>query len=182
MNKFILLASCLLVVSFGCLAQHWEKPPARFYIYDIDKTTGEKMDLYSYLDKNVPGPEGNNCMATWKIFYFRVTGKGKIDSLFHEGTLREAVTAQIVKNIYATEGHWKIPKGAKATEKLWFVYPYFDLGTKSYLNSGCSEAEKLLQKNVIELGENIGKIRAYTGHNGAFFLLSHMIGAGYDKE
>ncbi|MNL30101.1 hypothetical protein D3C87_1518170 [compost metagenome] len=140
------------------------------------------MDLYSYLDKNVPAPEANSCMATWEIFYFRVTGKGKIDSLFHEGTLREDVVRQIVKNIYTTEGHWKSPKGTKVTEKLWFVYPYFDFGGKSYLDSDCPEAEKLLQKNVIGLSENIGKIRAYTGNKEAFFLQPYKIGAGYDKE
>jgi hypothetical protein len=164
-------------VSFGCIAQHWEKPPARFYIYDTEKTTGEKMDLYSYLDKNVPGPEGNNCLATWKISL-----RCGIDSLFHEGTLREEVTTQIVKNIYATEGHWKTLKGTKVTEKLWFVYPYFDFGVKSYLDSSCSEAEKLLQKNIMGLAESIGKIHAYLGTNGAFFLLSDKRGAGYDKE
>ncbi|WP_254561394.1 hypothetical protein [Dyadobacter diqingensis] len=154
-------------------------PTPRFRLLVIDKTTGEKDDIFSFLEKNVPRPEENNCIATWGVFYFRVTVKGKIDSLFHEGTLRNTVTRQIIKNIYATQSHWEIPKGTRAVDKLWFVYPYFDLGYSHRFYNKCSEGDKLLQRNMIELAENIGKICAYSGIKGTYFMHPSITGAEY---
>ncbi len=155
----------------------WKVP--RFYIFKTDKATGSGQDLFSYLEKDIKEPENNNCSATWGVFFFRITADGKVDSLFHEGTLETTTSNQIIKNIYATNGHWKIPKETKVIEKLWFIFPYFHIG---HGYNQCSEAEKVLIRNVMGLGEIIGTITLYTGLKDAYLIRPSMNGAGYGKE
>lgn len=176
----ILLFHGLLLVSFTCAAQigtGWKVP--RFYILDKDKATGEQYDLFSYLEKDIKEPENNSCSASWGIFFFRISAKGKVDSLFHEGTLENGIADQIVSNIHATNGHWKIPKETKVTEKLWFIFPYFHIGN-GY--DKCPEADKRLMRNVMGLGEALGTITLYSGLRGAYLIRPSKYGAGYGKE
>lgn len=178
--RSILLLNIFILISLTGTAQigtGWKVP--RFYILDINKATGKGDDLFSYLEKDITEPEKNSCSATWGIFFFRITAKGKVDSLFHEGPLENTVTNQIIKNIYATNGHWKIPKETKVTEKLWFIFPYFYIG---HGYNKCSEADKLLIRNVMGWGESIGTISLYSGLKGAYLIRSSMNGAGYGKE
>ncbi|MBE9462642.1 hypothetical protein ACFP1I_09610 [Dyadobacter subterraneus] len=86
------------------------------------------QNLSSYLERNLPWHRPGSCEVEFSVFHFRVNSEGKIDSIRTEGNLSKEVSAQIIKNIYKTEGKWKIPDHSKPGDKCWFVYPYFLFG------------------------------------------------------
>ena len=88
---------------------------------------GVRYDLKKWLERSVPGPIAGECKPTWDLFYFRVNGFGKIDSLYHHGDLRPEITETIIRNIYETEGHWQLAKDTNPTVSSWFMFSYFDL-------------------------------------------------------
>ncbi|MCF0075539.1 hypothetical protein LZD49_34005 [Dyadobacter sp. CY261] len=151
-----------------CHAQHWEQTKPLRYIWDVDKRTGEKRDLYTYLMRDVRTE--NNCSATWGIFYFRVTERGMVDSVYHQGTLRDIVVKQIVSNIYATQGHWKSQAGKPIPKRYWFIYPYYDFGPYSFESTKCNDSEKVLQKNLVKVSESMLTIRQHFRSEGYYML------------
>jgi hypothetical protein len=172
----------ILMMNGIAFAQHWENPASRFFIWEVNKATGEREDLYTFLERDIPTE--SNCSTFWGTFFFRVTGTGKIDSLFHQGNLKQPVVSKVNKNIYSTQGHWKVPKGTKPADTYWFVFSYFDFGPYWYDNpaSKCSESEKSVQKSIVELAESMSTIRYYLGARKAYFLNPSKIGAEYSKE
>lgn len=128
----LLIALVLLMIVRSTTAQYWESPAPRFSIWEVNKATGAKEDLYTFLERGIPTE--SNCSTYWGTFFFRVTGGGKIDSLYHQGNLKSEVVTKINENIHSTEGHWKIPKGTKVAERFWFVFSYFDFGPYLYNN------------------------------------------------
>ena len=120
-----------------------------------DKGTGQTMDLVDWLEHDVLLPLNNPCSSTFGFFFFKVTSSGEIDSLAYNGTLDHTISDRIKINIKKTEGFWKIPAGTSRSVSQWFMFPYFDFGKYDHLNSECPEKDKLLQKNLRELSDNL---------------------------
>jgi hypothetical protein len=168
-----------LLLSYGfCMAQEIPKPNFGF---EVKEPTGKKYGLFNWLEKNVPEPVNEECRPTWGFFYFRVNNLGKVDSLWYSGNLRKVVFQKIIDNIYATEGRWQIPKETKPEVFSWYIFPYFDFGGKFYADSNCSEADKLLQKTVIDLSEIIGNNALKMNEEGAYLIVPSLNGGGYIK-
>lgn len=182
MGHLVISAITIIIVLIGqpCNAQGWPNP--RYKIDEVDQKTGDKEDLYSYLEKSIVRDDNSRCSTNWQIFYFRVNSRGKLDSLRHEGTLKRDIVKVIIKNIYSTNGHWRVPKSAKPGEKYWFVYPYFDFGTHFYLDSDCPESDKILQKNMIELSEQFNRLCSMNSGKSPYILRPFRIGGGFDLE
>ena len=103
--------------------------------------------LSGFLNMNIPWHRPVNCAAELSVFYFRVNSIGKVDSIHVEGNLNKVVSAQIIKNIYKTEGKWRIPNNSKASDNCWFVYPYFLFGN----SRPCSESGEVAYRHVYNL-------------------------------
>ncbi len=174
------IAIVMVLISQPCASQGW--PTSRYKIDEIDRKTGDKADLYSYLERTIVRSKNNKCSTNWQVFYFRVNSKGKVDSLHHEGTLEKNVIGEITKNIYSTNGHWRVPKSAKPSEKYWFVYPYFDFGTHFYLDSDCPESDRILQKNMIESSEQFSHLCSMNSGGSPYVLRPFRVGGGFDLE
>jgi len=177
------ISSISIIVVFivqPCLAQGWTNP--YFKIDEVDRKTGDKVDLYSYLERIIVRNKDNRCSTNWQVFYFRVDSRGSIDSLHHEGTLEKNVVDTVIKNIYSTNEHWHVPKSAKLGEKYWFVYPYFDFGTHLYLDSDCPESDRILQKNMIELSEQFNRLCSMNRGKSSYILRPFRVGGGFDLE
>jgi len=151
------------------------------YKFRTEEKDGKKIGLTEWLENGVPAPIDKECKPTWDVFYFRVTGLGKVDTVSHGGNLREKVVYKILDNIHTTEGHWIIPNGAKPTDFYWYVFAYFDFGGTFSGTSNCSEADKLLQETVISLSEMLGKVVIYTGEKKASLIGPSKNGGGYLK-
>lgn len=63
--------------------------------------------------------------------------------------MNKEVYAQIIKNIYKTEGKWKIPNNSMAGDNCWFVYPFFLFGNYR----PCSKASEVAYRQVYYLYE-----------------------------
>ncbi len=93
----------------------------------------------------------------WAFFYFKVTGAGKVDSLFYSGTVSSEIANKIKDNIYKTEGHWKISSDFPSEGYQWFVLPYFNLGDLPCISSLCTKEDSIFQWSIRMLVENIDK-------------------------
>lgn len=111
MKKLILL----ILIYFICInihAQSWR--PVFSLPMDAELLQNiNNQNLNEYLDRNISWRHPGNCEAKTAVFYFRVTSQGKIDSIRIEGNLNKDVSSQVVKNIYKTEGKWKMPKDSR---------------------------------------------------------------------
>lgn len=169
----------LLLLSYNfCTAQEIPKPNFGF---EVKEPRGKTYGLFNWLEKNVPEPVNDECKPTWGFFYFRVNRLGKVDSLWYNGNLRTVVSQKIIENIYATEGHWQIPKETKPEYFSWYIFPYFDFGGKFYADSSCSEVDRLLQKTVMDLSEIMGRNALYINEKGAYITIPSLNGGGYIK-
>lgn len=177
--RVLKILALILFLSDFAVAQDWAVP--KFYIEDVNKEAGKGMDMYSFLEKDIDKIKSDS-LATWGVFFFRVTRQGKIDSLFYKGTLKKEVTDLINKNIKLTEGHWKISKTATSVKKLWFVYPYFNMGKRNCLDFDCSAVVKVLQANITDIAEAMGTMSLYTESKNAYFIRPTKTGFGYDRE
>lgn len=108
----------------------------------------QKQKLGDYLNY-IPDHKPGSCEAELSVFYFRVNSRGKIDSLRVDGNLSSLVSAQIIKNIYKTEGKWRIPNDTKDGDTCWFVYPFFLFG--SY--GPCSGSKEISFRQTYSLYE-----------------------------
>ena len=153
----IALLSIICWCCVTCSAQVTQ-PINPFTFIITDKETGDNMDLVEWLEHDVSYSESDSCTSTFGFFYFKVTSSGKIDSLAYNGTLAPIITDKIIDNIKKTQGNWKIPVGTSKSVSQWFVFPYFDFSKYNHLSSVCSEKDKLLQKNLRELSENLKTI------------------------
>lgn len=167
-------------INLSCVAPGRSAP--RYKITEIDSKTGDKIDIYSYLERTIVRNENNRCSTNWEVFYFRVNSRGRVDSLHHSGTLEKNVVDEIVKNIYSTNGHWRVPKSARPGEGYWFIYPYFDFGTHYYPDSKCPERDKILQKNMIKMSEQFHHICFMNSGKSPYVLRLFRIGAEFDLE
>lgn len=174
-----LLVFCFFLVNGVAMAQYIDEPKPLFYIWERSKS-GDREDHVTFLTRNIPGE--NDCKTTWGVFYFRVTGDKVVDSLYYAGTLNKSMNDQVIKNIYSTQGHWKVPAGTRNTRKYWFVYSYFSFGPYNYANPACSPFEGALQKNIIELAENLLIMSRYTGNKDRFILPPTLVGSEYPQE
>lgn len=158
MDRFVRKFILLYLVIFNFQPAFSQPPGTKpFFIIVIDEH-GKKLDLDGFLNKAIPQAKTGDCNPTWDIFYFRINSAGKVDSLYHDGDLRDDVTAKIISNIYSTETHWKIRKDNKTNEKYWFIFPYFDYGGTYYEMSDCSLAEKKKQKMLLDMAANMAII------------------------
>jgi hypothetical protein len=116
-----------------------------------DRSSGEKMSITDWFRNGVPRTTENGCNSLFGFFKFRIRGSGKIDSVRYEGTLEKVMSDKIIDNIRKTQGYWKIPGNTPKNASKWFVFPYFHFGKYYYddKKNNCSEAEKVLQKNLI---------------------------------
>lgn len=169
----------MVLINLPCLAQGRQDP--YYKIEEINRETGVKMDVYSFLERNIVR-SNNRCSTNWQIFYFRVNSERKIDSLRYEGTLEEKIIDQIKKNIYSTNGHWRIPKSTKSNEVYWFIYPYFDFGTHLYPDSHCPETDKVIQETLIKLSDQFLRFSTMNGGKSPYMLRPFRIGAEFDLE
>lgn len=104
-----------------------------------------------FLMNGISSPKNDECKASWDIFFFRVNGKNKIDSIRHEGNLSSEITNQIISNINSTQGRWKIPLGAKKKDYCWFIYPYFRIPSGT---ANCQQLENiLLRENILRMAQ-----------------------------
>ena len=180
-TRYLLLL--VLSLSNTLLAYGQDGPIPAITISEIDAKTGDRLDLYSFLEKDLPHPPNNRCSNTWDVFYFRVNRRGQIDSLVHQGTLVASAREAVIRNIYATTGHWRVPKGLPLKKGYWFVYPYFDFAQEWwYEKSTCSEADKLLQKNLIELSDHFMRLATLSKGGRPFLLRPYRIGGGFDQQ
>lgn len=147
-------AVCLTMAT--CYQHEAPKSKITFPIFTQD---GVRYDLKKWLEKSVPGPIAGECKPTWDLFYFRVNGFGKVDSLYHRGDLRPEITETIIRNIYETEGHWQLAKDTNPTVSSWFMFSYFDYGAAFAPTSRCSETDKLLQQKIMRLGTNLSLLQ-----------------------
>lgn len=139
----IKLFSSLLLLFFAQLswAQTWQPQfvplkvlPYPDYHYDLPEYLAQYT--YAFYERQ------RSCQADYGFFYFRVNGKGKVDSIRVEGILGSEVTDQIKKNIYATEGNWFLPQGTKPEATCWFIFLYGAFGRQK----NCSEEQNRLFK------------------------------------
>ena len=145
------------------------------------RENGVSYDLGTWLEKDVPGPITGDCNPAWAVFYFRVNGKGEVDSLFVRERLRRDVSEKIVKNIYETKGHWQLSQHAKATDSAWYIFPYFDLGVAPGANPDCSEKDRELQQIVKNLIYTMAGIQVATQNFNATQLKPSINGGGIIK-
>lgn len=169
----------MVLINLPCLAQGRKTP--YYKIEEIDRKTGVKTDVYSFLERNI-SRSNNKCSTNWQIFYFRVNSKGKIDSLRHEGTLEKNSIDRMMKNIYSTNGHWRIPKSTKSNEVYWFIYPYFDFGTHFYPDSHCPETDKVIQETLIKLSDQFLRFSTMNSGKSPYILRPFRIGAEFNLE
>ncbi|MEO6685432.1 MAG: hypothetical protein ABIN24_05680 [Dyadobacter sp.] len=127
-NLFLLIF--FILISFEIHAQNW-RPNFAIPLGSESMATSNNQKLNEYLEQHVPWHRPGNCESELSVFTFRVNSRGGIDSMDVDGNLNKDVAAQIVKNIYKTEGKWKIPDNTKAGDKCWFVYPFFLFGNIS---------------------------------------------------
>lgn len=160
-------------------AQYLGEPKPLFYISEINKSRGFE-DHYTFLNRDIPG--AIDCKTTWGVLHFRVTGSNRVDTIIYNGSLKKGAKDRIIKNIYSTQGHWKMPRGTKRTHKYWFVYSYFNFGPYAYINPNCGEFDSILQKNILELAESMITISRYTGNKGRFILMPTLVGSEYPTE
>jgi len=132
-----------IILGFGaCVSSYAQKWKPDFLLpLSPESARLNNVDLASYLQSDFDAHRyEQNCVAELSLFYFRVNYEGKIDSVYSNGTLnKEAVTA-VYKNIYKTQGKWKIPTGTSPIDNCWFVYPYFLFGNMS----DCKENQEIL--------------------------------------
>ncbi|MEA5404464.1 hypothetical protein VB776_16145 [Arcicella sp. DC2W] len=128
------------------------------------------------LMEDIPYPESTECKATWEIFYFRVNGNNKVDSIRHDGNLPSFVTKQIIKNIYATQGRWKIPVGTRKKDFCWFIYPYFRIPSDTQLCA--TEDIKMLRDNVLRTAFMVEGLKHFFQGSNSGVLLDAEYGLG----
>lgn len=140
----------LFLLSKSVFCQQGSKLPFMFPppLDEINiKGRGEYIDFI--LRSGVSSPKTNECQATWDIFFFRVNGKNKVDSIRHDGNLPSEIANQIIFNINSTQGRWKIPLGTKKTDYCWFIYPFFIIPPNI---PNCNQTENVfLRENIMRM-------------------------------
>ena len=129
-----------------------------FRLKPIDNVKGAGHEFHRLLAKDV-NTASYDCISTCSVFYFRVNNKGIVDSIRFEGNLRKEVQQQIVKNIYATKGHWLISPSTRKNQKCWFMYPFFDLSDGP--DDKCSESDKTTRKNLTAMIHELQQIKVF---------------------
>jgi hypothetical protein len=113
------------------------------------------------------GTEIPDCKPAWRLFKFRVTGKGLIDSTWFDGQLPKEKSIQILDNIRATGGSWIVAHGTKEGDVAWYVYFYSDTCARWDKNLNFSELDKELQKIVSSMTGNFYRLFYWTGEDKA---------------
>lgn len=146
MNKNI-FSILLLLLSTSVFCQQGAKLPFTFPPPLDEMNIKGRPEYINYvLGSGIDFPKNDECKATWDIFFFRVNGSNKVDSIRHDGNLPSEVTNQIILNINSTQGRWKIPLGTKKKDYCWFIYPYFRIPSNT---PNCNKGENIfLNKNI----------------------------------
>ncbi len=137
----------LLLLSTSIFSQQGSKLPFTFPPPLDEMNIKGRPEYINYvLRSGITSPQNDECKASWDIFFFRVNGSNKVDSIRHNGNLPSEVTNQIIFNINSTQGRWKIPLGTKKKDYCWFIYPYFRTSPGT---PNCDKTENiLLNKNI----------------------------------
>ena len=171
------LISFLMISSFFSFSQS-----NQFQILVKDKVNGELFGLNELLAMGIPETNDNvACKSTWRVFYFRINYKGKVDNFFvdKENDLDSIIINKIKENIFKTEGHWQISKIVKKGEFCSFIYPYFRY---SLNHRGCTETEIEIKKQLSRLSYVFHKCHTNSGAiaNGTFMIIPEQ--GGFEKE
>ena len=146
----LILVSCDIFCQKGSTLPFTFPPPK-----EEANIKGRPEYINSVLMSGISFPEGDECEPTWDIFFFRVNGKNKVDSIRHEGNLSSEITNQIISNINATQGRWKIPLGTNKNDYCWFIYPYFRIPSST---PNCKQSENVfLKENVWRMAQTMNE-------------------------
>ena len=150
-NIFFIL---LLLLGTSAFCQQGSKLPFTFPPpLDEINIKGRPEYINYVLGNDIADPKNNECKASWDIFFFRVNGRNKVDSIRHEGNLPFEVTNQIIYNINSTQGRWKIPLGTKKKDYCWFIYSYFRIPSNT---PNCNKTENiLLNENIYRMARTM---------------------------
>lgn len=140
----------LLLLDTSVFCQQGSKLPFTFPPpLDEINIKGRPEYINYVLMSGIASPKNDECKASWDIFFFRVNGRNKVDSIKHDRNLPSEITNQIIYNINSTQGRWKIPLGTKKKNYCWFIYPYFRIPSNT---PNCNKTENIL------LRENISRM------------------------
>ena len=144
----------LLLLGTSAFCQRGSKLPFTFPPPLDEMNIKGRPEYINYvLGNDIADPKNNECKASWDIFFFRVNGSNKVDSIRHEGNLPFKVTNQIIYNINSTQGRWKIPLGTKKKDYCWFIYPYFRIPSNT---PNCNKTENiLLNENIYRMARTM---------------------------
>lgn len=120
----------------------------------------QHYSVYEFLQEDVSQPKSGDCTCGGFGFFFFRLNKGKIDSLYMEGTLIQPIRVDIERNIRRSQRFWRLAKGS-ASIPTWIMYPYFDLGGVSYDSSNCDPVQKAVQIKLFEFAESMDKISMF---------------------
>lgn len=140
---------------------------------------GYGLALIELLEKDVPVSNTKICNCTFGFFYFRITQKNSIDSIYYEGTLDMGKKDKIISNIKKTEGHWTFKRKKDPAKKFWIVYPYFDFGRVLDLEKNCTEAERRVQEQLYHLANFLGRTEYYIRRKEAMLIGPAMVGSRF---
>lgn len=175
------IAVLLLFVSTNSYSQKWTRPP--FYFIETDPKTGQKYDFHDYLDRRDLSTEDVDSLPTWGVFFFRVNTKGKVDSIFHQGTLKVSRSNEILENIKATSGKWKTNQSGDKLSNHWFIYPTFEFGKDCDSPSAkCSVVYQNSQKDLKRMASTLGSIFLYSDNKKAYLISPRQNGGGYSEH
>ena len=140
---------------------------------------GYGLALIELLGKDVPISNIKTCNCAFGFFYFRITQKNSVDSIYYEGFLDQEKKDKIISNIKKTEGHWIFKRKAGLAKKYWIVYPYFDFGRVLDVDKICTEAERRLQDQLYHLANFLGRTGYYVKKNDAMIIGPAMVGSRF---
>jgi len=145
MRKAIILSIALLL-SGSAIAQRWQ-PTFEIGLRAETVAFGSPPSFSRYLSQHLEYSAGDHgCFLKVSLFYFRVSAKGEIDSIYTRGNKNEQAAAIIQKNILATKGKWKMPENTNLSDKCWFIFPFIDPGRPN----SCSEIQRISYHSLCE--------------------------------
>lgn len=164
-----LLVFLLTIVTTSCLFA--QSKSIDFNGPPLMPESRKHFTIREFLEQNVEQPKGEDCTRYgFGFFYFRLNSNQKIDSIFMQGNLSKKVERSIKKNIKASEKYWDL-SSIEPKDKIWLIYPYFDLGGASFDSNNCSESQKIVQRYLIMLVESISSATSDLNTQEYFILL-----------
>lgn len=134
--------------------------------------------VQEFLEEGVSIPKSGDCNCGGFGFFFFRLNKGRIDSLFMEGTLIQPIRGQIEQNIRRSQKFWRQMKGNKSIP-TWVVYTYFDLGGVSLESPSCDSVQRATQKRLFEFAESMDTMSIFFTKRGNISLIPSKIGGPY---